>query len=222
MSEPCRSDISRSTTTHRAGTFCDRVRGRRLGRRQRGRCPDVRASIDGVGDGEGARARTGENETVSTTDGTRRPGWRLLRLLDTIDAVDLLRIGIRRPGRQGHRAGRSLVDAVDGPLIAGRITSAGPDVGPGFRSGEQVSLIDWFWPMRDAAGRGPVLQIGMDTPQLTADLMAAVARGIVPPAGRRRCRAGDRTAGGGHWVCGTRRWPGHCSTCRCRPPTPAS
>ena len=26
--------------------------------------------------------------------------------------------------------------------------------------------------MRDAAGRGPVLQIGMDTPQLTGDLMA--------------------------------------------------
>ncbi len=54
----------------------------------------------------------------------------------------------------------------------------------------------------DAADGLPVLQIGMDTPQVTAELLAGCARRLLDaPA---RC------------------WPTACAPCRCRPPTPAS
>ena len=72
----------------------------------------------------------------------------------------------------------------------------------------------------EAAGGLPVLQIGMDTPQVTADLIGECARELL---------AADAVLGmardGGWWVLGChgrRRWPTACGVSRCRDPTPAS
>ena len=49
-----------------------------------------------------------------------------------------------------------------------------------------------------AAGTGPVLQIGMDTPQVSADLLDECARALLTRAGR--ARHGRATAAGGCWA----------------------
>ena len=60
----------------------------------------------------------------------------------------------------------------------------------------------------------------MDTPQVTADLLADCARLAAGGAGR--ARAGPSTAVGGCSGCRTRRWPNACAPCRCLNPTPAN
>ena len=119
-------------------------------------------------------------------------------LLDTVDSVD--RLDAASVGRGGKviALDGSLVDAVEGPLIAGRITSAGwtriPQRGTSFA--DRLVLAHG-----DAAGRGPVLQIGMDTPQLSGDLMAAASEALFD-------RLVDAVVGpasdGGGWSLGVR------------------
>ena len=94
-------------------------------------------------------------------------------LLDTLDTVDLLQTAFDGMVNKVIALDGSLVKAVDGPLIAARITSAGhgrwtriPQRGTSFA--DRLILAH-----ADAAGRGPVLQLGMDTPQLTATMLAA-------------------------------------------------
>lgn len=96
-------------------------------------------------------------------------------LLDTVDTVDRLAAASDEPVSKVIALDGYLVDAVDGLLIAGRIDPAAGGTwirnrqrGTGFA--DRLILAH-----ADAAGSGPVLQIGMDTPQLTADLLAESA-----------------------------------------------
>ncbi len=93
-------------------------------------------------------------------------------LLDTLDTIDLLQTASGGRVSKVIALDGSLVNAVDGSLIAGRITSAGagrwtqiPQRGTSFA--DRLVLAH-----RDAAGRGPVMQLGMDTPQLTVAMLA--------------------------------------------------
>lgn len=99
-------------------------------------------------------------------------------LLDTIASVDRFDAAVAGGVGKVIAIDGSLVDAVDGPVIANRITSAAarcwtriPQRGAGFA--ERLVLGHG-----DAAGRGPVLQIGMDTPQLTGVLIAAASEAL--------------------------------------------
>ena len=96
-------------------------------------------------------------------------------MLDTIDAVDLLAALFAGHLEKVIAIDGSLVDAVEGPVIAARITST--DSGRWTRIPQRGA--DFAYRLilahTDAAGGGPVVQIGMDTPQLTADLMAEAA-----------------------------------------------
>ncbi|MEP6559601.1 MAG: DUF2064 domain-containing protein [Nakamurella sp.] len=122
-------------------------------------------------------------------------------LLDTIDVVDAL--AASTPGLskvvalQGH-----LVHATDGPLIAARMIGGDdaqrwtriPQRGSGFA--ERLMFAH-----RDAGGRGPVLQIGMDTPQISTEVLGHAATtlqasGIDAVVGR--------AADGGWWGLGVR------------------
>jgi glycosyltransferase A (GT-A) superfamily protein (DUF2064 family) len=132
---------------------------------------------------------------------TAAAGLAAAALLDTVDAVDTL--ASAPAGRVGKviALDGSLVDAVDGPLIAVRITSAGrarwtriTQRGAGFA--DRLILAH-----TDAAGSGPVLQIGMDTPQLTADLMAEASATLF--RGRVDAVVGPATDGG-WWSLGLR------------------
>jgi len=89
-------------------------------------------------------------------------------LLDTVAAVAAL------PGARGHLAlAGDLLTASRGPdLVAAlegwRIT---PQRGDSFADRLAAAHVD--------AGHGPVVQVGMDTPQLTADLIAGVLDDLV-------------------------------------------
>ena len=96
-------------------------------------------------------------------------------LLDTMDVVDAFAAAGRGMSKvvalQGH-----LVHAVDGPLIAARMIAGDdaerwtriPQRGAGFAERLMFAHVD-------AGGLGPVLQIGMDTPQISTALLGQAA-----------------------------------------------
>ena len=59
-------------------------------------------------------------------------------------------------------------------------------------------------PAWSQAGRGPALQIGMDTPQVGAADLDGAMSALVAPRRRRRARARPPTAAGGRSGCGVR------------------
>lgn len=71
----------------------------------------------------------------------------------------------------------------------------------------------------DAADGYPVLQIGMDTPQVTAELLADCARLLLQIP---RCSAWRSTAVGGCWGYARLLRPSACAPSRCHSQTPAS
>ncbi len=123
-------------------------------------------------------------------------------LMDTMDAVDALPAAIGRPVDRFLALDGSLVDAIDGRDIAGRLRSM-----PGRATWARIPQRGTSFAERlvlahsDAAGIGAVVQIGMDTPQLTADLLGEAVATV-------SARSVDAVIGpaadGGWWALGVR------------------
>jgi hypothetical protein len=120
-------------------------------------------------------------------------------LLDTLDAVAAAQVQSRVVALTGD-----LADASGGDEIRSRLAdfTVVPQRGAEFAERLANAHID----AAEAAGGLPVLQIGMDTPQVTADLISECARELSPASGRypqaeRRAVLG-MARDGGWWVLG--------------------
>ncbi len=123
-------------------------------------------------------------------------------LMDPMDAVDALPAAIGRPVNRILALDGSLVDAVDGLGIAGRLRSTPDRSGWGRIPQRGTSFaVRLVLAHSDAAGAGAVVQVGMDTPQLTPDLLGEAAATV-------SSRSVDAVIGpaadGGWWALGVR------------------
>ena len=122
-------------------------------------------------------------------------------LLDTLDAVAAADVDHRVVALTGHLHDAARAEELTRALASFTVI---PQRGDGL--GERLANAH-----ADAAPAGAVLQIGMDTPQVTGRLLSDAAALLadtiysVPP----------RTAVGGSWVYGILLRPGHCWTYRC-------
>ena len=134
-------------------------------------------------------------------------------LLDTLDAVAAAPVAARVVALTGdldgaaagteirHRLEAFTVIEQRGDSFADRLANAHADAGSDF-------------------GGYPVLQIGMDTPQVTAELLAELRGPAARDSGRARVGARRRLVGARG--AGRRRPPTACAPSRCRSPTPES
>ncbi|EGD45457.1 hypothetical protein NBCG_00270, partial [Nocardioidaceae bacterium Broad-1] len=132
-------------------------------------------------------------------------------------------------------AAAALLDTIDACALAVgtdrcRLSLSG-DVSVGFRADEiEAAVAGWTVTAQRGSGlgerlanahadvAGPVVQIGMDTPQVTPTSLLAVAAGL--RRGPTPCSPPPRTAAGGHWRSATpSAATGPCATSRCPPPT---
>ena len=105
-------------------------------------------------------------------------------LLDTLDAVEDMTNEAPGPVARVVALQGVLVRAVGGSQIAGRIRIRQADAAPGWlRIPQRGSTFAdrLVLAHADAAGRGQILQIGMDTPQVTADLLGGAAATLNSP-----------------------------------------